>query len=136
MNKWLLIAVVLCGWFATSPCICPRCEAGIRASDLPARFLSSGGGLIAPEQLYSSVVHSPQSSLVNSHAIGSKALSLPKVAELSPDDDEQADDSQADDKDIGLTCADLPPCASDWRLSRPDRQHANSFINSKTKPPP
>jgi len=136
MNKWLLIAAVFCGWSTTSQCACAQSEAGIRASDLPARFLSSGGGLIGPEQLPAYAVHCPRRRSVNSHVIEPKVLPLPKVAELSPDDEGQADDNQPDHKDMQLACLKPSPGAAEWRLGRPDKQYANSFINSKAKPPP
>jgi hypothetical protein len=136
-NTWLLITVVVCSWFTTSQCAWARSEAGVHPANLPyACHFFHSSRVFTPELNRSRSVHCPQSSLVNSHRTDPSSPFFSRWAELPLDNEDQADDSQSDDRDMEFACA--PTClrAAEWRLSRPDTQCANSFINLKTKPPP
>ncbi len=136
-NVWLLITFVVCSWFAAIQCVCARTQAGIDSPGLPDAWnLFCDGRLLASNQSHSIAVRYPESNLANACVTNPPWLSLLRAAELPSDDTNQASDSQSDDKDMKLAC--LKPClhAAEWRLNRPDAQRANSFINSKIKPPP
>jgi hypothetical protein len=136
-NTWLLITVVVCSWVTTSQRICARSEMGVHPNGLPyACHFFHSHKWFTPGLNPARFVHCPPSSLVNSHATGPTSARHSRWAELPLDNEEPAEDSRSDAQ--AMEFADGPTCprAAEWRLSRPDPQCANSFINSKAKPPP
>ena len=136
-KAWLLITLAGCSWLAAIQCICARSQAGIHSTGLPdTRNLICDGRLLAANQSHSIAVYNSESSLANACVIKLPSPSFLRVAELPPDDTDQAGKSLSHDKEMKLAC--LKPClrVAEWRLSRPDLQRANSFISSKAKPPP
>jgi hypothetical protein len=102
---------------------------------------SSSHSLDADNRIISGLWHSlhhrcSQNSYWKSHGAYSITRRFPRLAELPFDDKDQADDSQSDDKGMTVTHFLAPLHIPDWRFSQRDKQRANSFVNSKTKPPP
>lgn len=136
-NVWLFKMVVFCSWFTTILCVCDGGKAQVHSSGLSfAQPLFSASKLLASSQCQSHVVDYPESSLVNSYTTDPIASPSIRLTELASDNEDQTCASQSKDNDRESACLKLCLRAAERRLSRPDKQRVNSFINSKAKPPP
>lgn len=85
-----------------------------------------------------------QAGLVTASAAGETcfpANGRPAVLRLRPFDPQpdkrgQADDAPDNFSDMALASSLLSSCSSEWRKAPPEAQSVNSFVHSKTKPPP
>jgi len=66
----------------------------------------------------------------------SKNVPILKPLDQPPGDESQADDDSSSDTDPALSFSEQCHRPAEWRLIRPDAQLSNSFIHSKSKPPP
>ncbi len=135
-NVWLIMAVS-CVSFAVIQSVCPRGQPDIRTCDAAAPLLFNSIRLVSRRQFAAGLVTSwPQLSFTDSRVIDPRGRSLSRLADLPSDDEGSVEDSRSDGKDMQFGCLNLWLKAADWRLNRPDTHRANSFINSKSKPPP
>jgi hypothetical protein len=136
-NIWLLMTVVVCGWLTNNECLGARGGAGVHLAELfHAQLHFHNSGRYTSGLQHSRSVHCSETSWVNSQATDLASRCLPRFAEMPLDDRDQADESQSDDADMEFMFAQICLPAIEWRLSLPVALDFDSFINSKSRPPP
>jgi len=91
---------------------------------------------VSPSLLHFAGCAFAMSRRVQSLSCNARKAPILQALDQQPDDDGQADDDSSTDTDANLAFSEPSYGPAKWRLIRPDTQFANSFINSKSKPPP
>lgn len=138
-RAWQAILSVACVWLAFMECACAWGQTGLHAFN-PGGATPLGSGawlrMLHPNHCSSHAIHWPTCGQLNVAAAAPTWACLCRSAEPPADDSDQADDSQSGGDGLVLTGVELSPRAAEWRLIRPDTQLSNSFIHSKSEPPP
>jgi hypothetical protein len=137
LNVRLLMAVVICCLFKTIQCFCLSSGTSVHRFDLfDARHSIRSGKLFASEWSFSQVHHLPQNRCTNSRITYPMTSPFVRLAELTPDDEDQAGDSQSNSDDMEFARLQPFHWAGARRLNQFDALSLDSFIHSKTRPPP
>ncbi len=135
-RAWRVMFVITFVGLMLINCASGWSRAGFSRFNLNDAAYRSGGALLS----------SDHSSLAAFHVVSGGALGIGGAARTPPcfycsaeppaDDTDQADDNPSGGDDLALAGVELSPRVPEWRLNSPDALRVNSFINSKTKPPP
>lgn len=132
----LLLFVTVCSWFVAIRCACASGDAFVRTWEFPKGILQNGSQLVAfrPDNLC--FVGCFQGRSASRRASHRPILRCLRCAELAPDDNGQADDSRSGSDDNALSRLSV----NFFNIEFPSPQRGasvfDSFINSKTRPPP
>jgi hypothetical protein len=136
-GAWLLVMVFACAWITAVLFVCTRTQAAILpANSLDVSHLSSGGRLFVSSRSLPYLIRCTQSAWLRQRTPHPMSPRFVRLAEPPFDDEDQAYDGRSDNKSVKSVNSKLHLRCTEWWLSRPDAQRANSFINSKAKPPP
>lgn len=135
-KAWQLTCLVFSVWLAAVQSADAGGWAGTSASDFSDVTQLSGGGLSSLRHSFSCAASDAPRDQLSAKAFLPGRPHFCGSAELPADDSDLTDDSQSGSDDLVLPGVELSPHAAEWRLTCPDTHRANSFINSKTKPPP
>lgn len=135
-RAWQVILSVTCIWLVYMECACAWGQTGLPAFHLSGATPLGTGASLHPNHSSSHALHWPTCGQLNVGVATPTRPCLCGSAEPPADDSDQADDSQSRGDGLVLTSGELSPRAAEWRLIRPDTHLSNSFIHSKSKPPP
>ena len=128
---------VVCSSLTVIQCVCARSPSGVLASGEPdAGRWFCGKKLLVSNQRLSQAIDDLKRGAVNSSVNSTSASPFSRAAELASDRDDPAGDSQLNGEDVEFACS--QPClrAAARRFIEPVAVGFDSYINSKTRPPP
>lgn len=132
----LLLIVTVCSWFVAIRCACASGDVFVRTWEFSGGILQSGSQPVAFKPDGLCFVEGFQGRSASRRASHRPVTRCLRCAELAPDDDGQADDSQSGSDDNALPRLALNFFYIELPAPQLGASVFDSFINSKTKPPP
>jgi hypothetical protein len=137
LNVRLLMAVVACCFFMAIQCFCLSSGTSVdRFDSFDAGHSIRGGKRFVSKRPFSQDRHLPQNRCIKTRTTTPMTSPFIRLAELTPDDEDQVDGSQSSGDDTEFARLQPFHWVGARRLNQPDALNLDSFIHAKTRPPP